>query len=143
MEPEVTVTRSQQRRKDSQPMRNLRTKSYTLVPFERHWTEPTVKGTQTRLPPSRISPDKGPDHEFSLHEADELRNARMMVNYGHGDVRDEPDPLHEAAANEIERLRTALHDLAMIFASRPDIYALTGFAERPVIERARKLVNRE
>ncbi len=34
-----------------------------------------------------------------------LRNARMMVNYGHGDVRDEPDPLHEEAAKEIERLQ--------------------------------------
>jgi hypothetical protein len=34
----------------------------------------------------------------------ELRNARMMVNRGHGDVSDEPDPLHEAAADEIERL---------------------------------------
>jgi hypothetical protein len=27
----------------------------------------------------------------------ELRNARMLVNRGHGDVSDEPDPLHEAA----------------------------------------------
>jgi small-conductance mechanosensitive channel len=34
----------------------------------------------------------------------ELRNARMLVNRGHGDVSDEPDPLHEAAADEIERL---------------------------------------
>jgi hypothetical protein len=36
--------------------------------------------------------------------AAELRNARMMVNYGHGDARDEPDPLHEEAAKWIEQL---------------------------------------
>jgi hypothetical protein len=42
---------------------------------------------------------------------------------------------------EIERLRAALYDVTMIFASRPDIYAMTGFAERPVIERARQLCN--
>lgn len=35
----------------------------------------------------------------------QLRSARAMVNYGNGDVRDEPDPLHEAAAAEIEQLR--------------------------------------
>jgi hypothetical protein len=40
--------------------------------------------------------------------AAELRNARMLVNYGHGDVRDEPDPLHEEAANTIERLEREL-----------------------------------
>jgi hypothetical protein len=43
--------------------------------------------------------------------AAELRNARMLVNYGHGDVRDEPDPLHEAAADEIERLDRELEAL--------------------------------
>jgi hypothetical protein len=41
----------------------------------------------------------------------ELRNARMMVNRGHGDVSDEPDPLHEAAADEIERLDRELDAL--------------------------------
>jgi hypothetical protein len=41
----------------------------------------------------------------------ELRNARMMVNRGHGDVSDEPDPLHEAAADEIERLDRELEAL--------------------------------
>lgn len=40
--------------------------------------------------------------------AAELRNARMLVNHGHGDVRDEPDPLHEEAAAEIERLEREL-----------------------------------
>jgi hypothetical protein len=38
----------------------------------------------------------------------ELRNARMMVNYGHGSVGDEPDPLHEKAADVIEELVGAL-----------------------------------
>src|SRR4051812_43456746 len=38
---------------------------------------------------------------------EELRNARMMVNYGHGCVGDEPDPLHEAAAALIEELVAA------------------------------------
>jgi UDP-N-acetylglucosamine:LPS N-acetylglucosamine transferase len=41
----------------------------------------------------------------------ELRNARMLVNRGHGDVSDEPDPLHEAAADEIERLDRELDAL--------------------------------
>jgi UDP-N-acetylglucosamine:LPS N-acetylglucosamine transferase len=41
----------------------------------------------------------------------ELRNARMLVNRGHGDVSDEPDPLHEAAADEIERLDRELEAL--------------------------------
>lgn len=35
----------------------------------------------------------------------QLRSARMMIDHGNGDVRDEPDPLHEAAAAEIDRLR--------------------------------------
>lgn len=47
----------------------------------------------------------------------------------------------ELRADENERLRAALYDVTMIFAARPDIYALTGFAERPVIERARELCN--
>jgi hypothetical protein len=38
----------------------------------------------------------------------ELRNARRLVNHGHGDVRDEPDPLHEEAADTIERLERDL-----------------------------------
>jgi hypothetical protein len=33
-----------------------------------------------------------------------LRNARVFVNYGNGDVRDEPDELHEAAADALERI---------------------------------------
>lgn len=37
-----------------------------------------------------------------------LRNARMMMNYGNGDVRDEPDPLHEEAADAIDELLDAL-----------------------------------
>jgi hypothetical protein len=45
---------------------------------------------------------------MTLPVVERLRNARMMVNYGHGDVRDEPDPLHEEAAAEIERLRDEL-----------------------------------
>lgn len=40
--------------------------------------------------------------------AAELRNARMLVNHGNGDVRDEPDPLHEEAAAHIERLEREL-----------------------------------
>lgn len=40
--------------------------------------------------------------------AAELRNARMMVYRGHGDVRDEPDPLHEESADTIERLEREL-----------------------------------
>ena len=57
--------------------------------------------------------------------------------------REAPHPADELAAlrTENELLREALFGVVMIFAERPDIYALTGFAERPVIEQARKLVN--
>ncbi len=37
-----------------------------------------------------------------------LESIRMMVNYGNGDVRDEPDPLVEEARAEILRLRAEL-----------------------------------
>lgn len=40
-----------------------------------------------------------------------------------------------------DKLEEVLHNLTAIFGSRPDIYALTGFAERPVIERARGICN--
>jgi hypothetical protein len=51
----------------------------------------------------------------------ELRNARMMVNRGHGDVSDEPDPLHEAAADEIERLQTLLRRARQALRSLDEI----------------------
>lgn len=38
----------------------------------------------------------------------------MMVNYGHGNVGDEPDPLHEEATEVIDRL---LHERLMVLAA--------------------------
>ena len=50
----------------------------------------------------RLAASQMGQHASELSQ--QLRSARMMVDYGNGDVRDEPDPLHEAAADEIDRL---------------------------------------
>lgn len=67
---------------------------------------------------------------------------------GEGDI---PEPVHThfwtaitkalSVRESEDRLRRALYELVMIFAARPDIWRLCGFAEKTVVERAREVVN--
>jgi hypothetical protein len=71
----------------------------------------------------------------------------MMVNYGHGDARDEPDPLHEEAADEIERLRRDSAALKQWWDLNPSLFqhriAAAEAREaklRELVERARQII---
>jgi hypothetical protein len=62
----------------------------------------------------------------------QLRNRREMVNWGNGNVTDEPDGLCEEAADEIGRLRAVLQEIADL---RYDNASAATIAQRALTSR--------
>lgn len=105
---------------------------------EDRWHRQVTAMTTNPTAPARLTP-----------LVERLRNARMMVNHGNGDVRDEPDPLHEEAADYIEELEKMCADNASVFnadyaAAERKIITLSADARRvreEALEEAAKIAD--